>query len=141
MSKFLKKWELDEEKVTKGVKTFFDTNDFGEEIYFYIAQQDVKANKKYAKMLEAEAKPMRRAIQAGTVSEEASTKMLAKVLAHTILTGWENWKDDNGKVVAYTPEIGYDLLITYPQIYSFVDDESRKISHYTKAEREDDAKN
>lgn len=47
------------------------------------------ANKKFARLLEAKTKPLRRAIAVGAVDNERSIAIMQNVYAETIILGWE----------------------------------------------------
>ncbi len=51
------------------------------------------ANRKYTAMVERETKPLRRAMQAGTLSEDRAKPIMIKVFIKTIILGWQTFVD------------------------------------------------
>ena len=66
-------------------------------------------NSRYRDLLRAKLKPHRRAIQAETLSDDIADRLLAEVMAETVLLDWEGLTE-NGAPVAYSTAKARALL-------------------------------
>lgn len=137
---FLKKWQYDEDALTKGYPFVFEKNEKGEDIILYIAPP-VVSNKEYHAMLAKEIADFFKANPDAKIDEETDERILRKVRATTILKGWDNWTGSDGNYVDYTPAIGEKLFETFPEIYAWVNRKSEMKAQMTVEARETKAKN
>lgn len=79
-----------------------------------IARMD---NPAFKKAMQKELGPYKQAVRSGTLSEQQSEKIMSKVLAETILVGWEGMTD-GGKELPYTAENACRILAT-PHLKDF----------------------
>ena len=66
-------------------------------------------NSRYRDLLRAKLKPHRRAIQAETLSDDIADRLLAEVMAETVLLDWQGLTE-NGEPVAYSTAKARELL-------------------------------
>lgn len=66
-------------------------------------------NRRYRDMLQAKLKPHRRAIRAGTLSDEVTEALMTEVIVETVLLDWENI-ELNGVVVPFSRDAALDIL-------------------------------
>lgn len=52
------------------------------------------ANQRFARVLDAKTRPLRRAIAAGSLDEERGSQILMEVFAETVVLGWETRGED-----------------------------------------------
>ena len=120
------------------------------------------ANKLYAKVLERESRPYRRAMETETIDPEVALEVMQRVAAQSLITNWETkvgegddatWK--KGILPPKDPETGKrpdkllpikpeTLMATFkrlPDIYHDLDKQAKRMSLYRKAVLEVDAKN
>lgn len=124
----------------KGVELSYGINEDKTEIIFYVARAG-KANKAYQKALEVTFKPYRRSIQLGTMTEELASKLTLDVFATTILKGWENVQDENGKAMAFNKENAIKLLTDLPELYDDLTEKANNVANFRDETLEEDAKN
>ena len=77
-------------------------------------------NSKAQDLLEKLLKPHRFALQNNTIHIDVLKEINNKVLAQTVVLGWDGLIDDEGKPVPFSPSIAYDLLQN-PQYRDFRD--------------------
>lgn len=138
-------FETDENLETSGI--WVDYGDF--RIKIASAGQ---GNKKYIRYAEKALKPIRKAMQAGAVSNERSNTIMADIYAKTIILGWETSVD--GKMVnGIEPrEKGADLLpvnentiqetfLNLPNLFIDIQEQANSMSNFRKEELEEEAGN
>lgn len=76
------------------------------------------ANDAFAKALERESKPFKRAIQTKTLSNKQANDIYLKAFIATVLLGWENVRDRQGQELAFTPENATTLLNDLPDLFN-----------------------
>ena len=115
------------------------------------------SNKKYMSYAELKTKPFRRALQAGTMTNERSQALLYDIYAKTVILDWETadgvdekdgltkWKkgiqDREGNILPVTPE---NLIATFkalPDLFTDLQQAAESMSLFRKEEVEADAKN
>lgn len=125
------------------------------------------SNVKFAKMLEARTKPVRRQIDAGTIDPKLDRRIMAEVFAATVVKNWETLvgTDDEQQLVqgieadpsapegTYTHPIDENglvpfnnqnvvaTLIALPDMFSDMQRESNRAANYQTEQREADGKN
>lgn len=114
------------------------------------------ANRKYTAMVERETKPIRRALQAGTVSEERARPIMIKVFTETIIMGWQTWDDDakdgegewvdgiemrDGTVGKYTKENVTTVLNDLPAVFNMIKQDALADDIFKETVRQEEAGN
>lgn len=129
-----KMFKTDEVLETKGI-----VQDFGD-FKITIARAG-GANKKFAKASEEKFRPHRRALEAGLMSEELTTKILAEVFADSVILGWENVTDENGQPMEFTRENVIKLLTDLPELFTDIRAQATKLALYRRDDTEAAVKN
>lgn len=113
------------------------------------------ANKKFLSYVEQKTKPLRRAIQAGALSEERSAALFYEIYAKTIVLDWQIadgkkgeetvWKKGihkkGGGVLEVTPE---NIVLTFkllPNLFANIKEAAETMTLFRVEELEADAKN
>lgn len=114
--------------------------DYGDYGTFTIARSG-GANKKYTRLLEAKSRSHRRQIAAGNVDIDLIDNILQQVMASTVVLGWDNVYDRDGKKIKFSYDACIKLFKDLPDLYEFLRDESSIINNFLVLELEEDAKN
>ena len=104
-----------------------------------IARMD---NPAFKKAMQRELGPYKQAVRSGTLSEQQSEKIMAKVLAETILVDWKGMTEE-GKELAYSVDEAQRIL-SAPHLQDFrkmVVSFSEDAALFREAELEDAEKN
>lgn len=133
-------YKTDSVKETEGVDVTFPSNDDGSVPTFRIARMG-KANKKYTKAVERVSRPYRRQIDNKSISEELSEKLMLEVFVDTVLLGWSNIQDEEGKTIAYNRENAIKVMTDLPDLYAELSDEASKAARFRDEQQESEAKN
>lgn len=102
------------------------------------------SNRKYVTTLESEVKPHRRAIELGTLAEDAADELNIKIFCRSILLGWEHIQPkDDGIEVPYSESNAIDLLNKpeWQDLVQHLSTEARKAANYRDKAREVELKN
>lgn len=99
------------------------------------------ANKAFEKKMEFETKPVRRQLQNETIGNTQLLKILRKVYAETVVLGWENVEDRNGKPIPFNVENCIQLFTDLPDLFTDLQEQSRRAALFREQALEDDAKN
>lgn len=99
------------------------------------------ANKAFEKRMEIATKPIRRQLQNETAENAQLLKLLRKVYAETVVLGWENVEDRNGKPIEFTVENCIQLFVDLPDLFVDIQEQSRRAALFKLQVQEDDAKN
>ena len=109
-----------------------------------------QGNKKYVKYAEKALKPIRRAMQAGAVSNERSMAIMSDIYAKTIVLDWQvksdnGWKPGiegrDGEVLPFNKEEVAKVFEALPNLFIDVQEQANAISNFRKAEIEEDSGN
>lgn len=112
------------------------------------------ANKKFSNLLEQKLKPLRRALEAGAVSNERSNAILAEVYAKTIVLDWQTVKDPKkpdemvqgiegpkGDIIEFNVD---NVIMTFknvPNLFTDIRQQAEAISNFKAEELEAESKN
>lgn len=105
------RFETDETMETLGIPIKMD-----DKTTLYIARW---GNPRYQAMFQELTRPYRSAIEAGTIDEGLSRQLMTKVIAHTVLVGWDNLQED-GEEVIYSHQEAERILTQYKDFRSYV---------------------
>ena len=112
-------------------------------------------NNKFARILAANSKPYKRAIQNEQLSDEKANDLMMKTYAEAVVTNWETEVEEDGKKVfkkgilikgqeGLQPVNIENIVAVFkliPDLFSDVMAEASKLSNYISYQREEDAKN
>ena len=136
-------FETDEDLETSGI--WIDYGDFRVKI-----ASAGQGNKKFVKYAEKAFKPVRKAMQAGALSNERSLAIMSDIYAKTIVIDWEVKKDGefvkgieqrNGEIAAVNYEIIKQVFIDLPNLFMDIQEQANSISNFRKEELEEDSGN
>lgn len=99
------------------------------------------ANEAYLKRLEARAKPLRRQIQMETVDRVALEDLVRDVYAETVVLGWDNVTDIDGKPMEFNKANCLKLFNALPDLFQDIQEQSQRAALFRASIREEDAKN
>lgn len=124
---------------------------FGDEELRLTISRAGGGNTKYDRVVAANVKPYKRAIQADTISAEKVNAILAKTFAESVIVKWETKVDGEYKegielegvegLQPATPQNIAKVLIALPDLLEDIKAEATKISNFRLVVREEDAKN
>ena len=139
-------FETDEDLETAGI--WLDYGDF--RIRIASAGQ---GNKKYVKYAEKALKPVRKAMQAGALSNERSISIMSDIYAKTIVLDWEVTDPENsdemikgiesrdGSILPVNPENIAATFKALPNLFIDIQEQASSIANFRKAELEEDSGN
>lgn len=135
-----KQFGTDAAAETAGVKVEFGPNEDKTVPTFHLSRMG-KSNKRYSKALELATRPYRRQIELGTMSNDVADKLFLEVFVSTILLGWDNVQDREGKAMAFTKENAVELMGQLPELYDDLQEKAKSAALFRETALEDEAKN
>jgi len=96
------------------------------------------ANVAYDKAIDREMKPLRRAIEAKTVSTETIKRAIRKAFIETCLLGWKNVMGQDGKPLDFSKENAEMLFTTLPELYEDLARQSNTVSLFLLTAKADE---
>lgn len=109
------------------------------------------ANKRFAQLLDAKAKPYRRAIATETLDNEKGSELLREVYAEAVIRKWEtkaedgSWQEgveqEDGSVAPYSKAAVLKALTDLPDLFMDIQEQAQKVSLFRKSVREAEAGN
>lgn len=115
-------------------------NDVVLPIRFKIARSG-GANASFAKAMERESKPYKRAIQTKTLSNDQANTIFLRAFVAGSLLGWENVRDANNQPMQFTFDSAVNLLTELPDLFTDLREASQDASLFREAELEHDVGN
>ena len=135
-----KQFATDQTKEIEGVEVSYGFNDDGTEIKFFISRMS-KSNKAYSKALEKATRPYRRQFELGTMDEKKAEEIFKEVFCSTILKGWENVQDDDGKNMDFSVQGAKFLFQSLPDLYQDLQEKANSAALFREEMVEEEAKN
>ena len=111
--------------------------DIGDGVSLLIARI---GNPQYQKEFQKIAKPHRRALRRGTLSDEVAEKLLIKAMAKNILLDWKGLEED-GEPIPYSYENAVRILTEYKDLRDYVSDMANEIDAFKLEDDEEAEKN
>lgn len=133
-------FKTNDELERTGIFLEYGTTDDGKPIRILIARAG-GSNLAYEKMLEAEVKPYRRQLQNETLDTGVVLRVLKKVFAKTIVLGWENVQDKDGKPLPFTVDNCIKLFDDLPDLFKDIQEQSQRAALFRETILEADSKN
>lgn len=99
------------------------------------------SNAQYQKRMEALVKPYRRQIQTETIDPKQVEKLIRQVYAETVVLGWENVEDADGKPMPFTRENCLKLFEDLPDLFADIQEQAQRAALYRTEIREAEAGN
>lgn len=109
-----------------------------------------QGNKNYVRYAEKKLKPVRKAMDAGALSNERSQALMADIYAKTIVLNWQVMKDEewtngiearDGSIIDVTEENVEKTLRSLPRLFMDLQEQAMSVANFRKAEMEEDGKN
>lgn len=137
-----KQFKTNVSKENDGVEIEFSEaeNDDGSVPTFVISRMG-KTNKAYSKALEQATRPYRRQAELGTLKNDVAESLFIGVFVDTILRGWYNVQDAEGKDIPFTKQNAIGLLTELPDVYERLQQEAKLSSNFRDTALEAEAKN
>lgn len=135
-----KQFKTDTSLEKTGILLQYGENSKGQPICIRVARAG-GANDAYIKRMEAKVKPVKRQIQNETIERAALLSILREVFAETVVLGWENVEDENGKALPFTKENCVKLFTDLPDLFDDLQEQSQRAALFRAEVREADAKN
>lgn len=135
-----RQFKTDSKLEKEGVLLEYGQNSKGKSICIRIARAN-SSNDAYVKRMEAKVKPHRRQIQNETIERALLVGILREVFAETVVLGWENVEDENGKDMPFTKDNCIKLFTDLPDLFEDVQEQAQKAALFRAEIREADAKN
>lgn len=130
----------DTSKEIGGVPVTYGPNEDGSVPTFFLRRQG-RSNKAYTKAIEKETRPIRRQIELGTLTNEQGDPIIMGVFIKTILVGWENVQDVDGKEIQFSEENATDLFKKLPDLYEDLQSKAASAALFRDESLESEAKN
>lgn len=150
MSGLFKQYKTNADAEVNGVDYPAGSNEDGSQIVFIVARSG-KNNMAYRQAFDKAAKPHRRAMAAGTLSDAVAEALLLDVFCGHVLKGWRNIIADEGMADVFGIEVGAELpyskanaqklMLALPDLYEELSNAASNMALYTDAVRENEAKN
>lgn len=123
-----------------GILLQYGQNSQGKDICIRIARAG-GSNKQYQKRMEALVKPYRRQIQNETISNDVMEKLVQQAFAETVVLGWENVEDKDGKPMEFTVDNCLTLFKDLPDLFKDIQDQAQRSALFKAEVLETEAKN
>lgn len=130
-----KQFKTDEQVEKQGL-----TLNFADGISIVIARAG-GSNDRYFKRMEVLTKPYRRQIEAGTADRKVLQAVIIEVFAETVLLGWENVTDEEGKPLEFNKLNAIKVLTDLPDLFAEIQEQAGKSALFRLSLNEQDAKN
>jgi hypothetical protein len=131
------------------MKKLFGTSEDAEKEGVWIDYGDIRVkvaraggrNVKYQKVLEAESKPHKRALQTDSMPEDQARAMLMRVYSKTVVLDWENVDDGEGNIIPCTEENILAMFKEFPDFFLEIKNMADGVALFRDEELDADAKN
>lgn len=123
MKNLYKAYETDKKLETNGVKL-----DFGGPAFF--VKRAGGANRKFSSVFSDKIKPYKRAMDAGTLDENISDRILLEVYFETVVMGWENVADRQGALMEFNKENFVKLMTDLPDLWNLLRVEAAEMRNF-----------
>lgn len=109
-----------------------------------------QGNKNYVRYAEKKLKPVRRAMEAGAMSNERSMALMADIYSKTIVLDWQcrvddEWKqgieDKLGEIIPFNQTNVEEAFHNLPRLFMDVQEQAQSLSNFRTAELEEETKN
>lgn len=133
-------FETNAELENVGISVTYGPNKNGS-IPTFIISRTGKSNKAYMKALNKAQRPVQKQIQLGTLPDEQSEQIYLDVFVSTVLKGWSNVYDKEGKELAFNKQNAIKLLKQLPELYDDLFAKANNAALFREEELEEEAKN
>lgn len=91
------------------------------------------SNREFATTLAAKLRPHRRAIDAGTLSDEVAKEIQMEVYFKTVIIGWEGVTDREGNALEYNFDNFRKVMMDLPDLWNTLRDEADNMKNFQAA--------
>ena len=98
------------------------------------------ANESYQRFVEHKMRPHRTSVNAGTMAESTSRKILIEAYSEKIILAWDGVTDENDEPLEFSKENVVKVLTDLPDLFEDIVRESSRVSNYIAEQAEADAK-
>ncbi len=99
------------------------------------------SNQKYSKVASAKLKPYARQLHTKTADPKVIERVMAEIYAESVIIGWKNVKDSEGKAMSFTKANVVKLLTDLPELFADIQRAADDVALFREEELEEDAKN
>ena len=137
-----KQFATNSEKEMEGVEVQMTEAENGDgSIPTFVVSRMGKSNKRYSKALEAATRPYRRQIELGTMNNDKAEEIFMGVFVDTVLKGWKNVRDEDGKPLEFTKAAAVKHFTDLPEVYERLQEEAKLSANFRDAALEEEVKN
>jgi hypothetical protein len=140
MSSLYSQFKTDKNIEQEGVILEYGKTDDGKIIAIRIARAG-GGNLRYTKLLEAAIKPYRRQLQNETMDNNIAETITQRVYAQSVVLGWENVEDAEGKPMEFNVENCIKLFKDLPDLWSDIQSQANRAALFRQDILDEDAKN
>jgi len=98
------------------------------------------ANTKFATVLFEKTKLFKNRLVTDLLDESASQSMLAEVYAESVIIGWDNFRDRDGKVMEYTKQNVVKAMLDLPDLFLNIRSHASSLNTFKLSDDENDSK-
>ncbi len=92
-------------------------------------------NKKFSRVFNAKLKPHRRKYEQGVLEDDIQERILAETYAETVILGWKDVHDRNGKKLTFNVKNCVKLLLDLPDFFAELQNQANSFATF-KADQE-----
>lgn len=135
-----KQFKTDEALETDGILIEYGVTEAGLPIRIKIARAGGR-NTAFSKALERATRPYRKAIQTGTLDNKTADNLYKDVFAETVVLGWVNVEDQDGKAMEFTKENVVKLFNDLPDLFNDLREQAANVALFREEVLENDLGN
>lgn len=98
-------------------------------------------NLAYQKQMEKATRPHKKALQTGTLDNAVAEKLFREVYADSVIVGWENITDADGKPLVFSRENVVKVMEDLPDLFADIREAAANMSIFRDEERKADLGN
>lgn len=140
MSSLFKQFKMDAKKESEGIEIQYAPN-ADKTIPTFRVRRMGPANTAWAKALERASRPYKRQLQLDTLDEATNRRISMQVMLETVLVGWSNVQDADGKELVYSMENAKMIFNALPELYLDICGQAANAALFHDDAQESDAKN
>jgi hypothetical protein len=133
-------FKTNKETEVNGIWIEYSPNSDGSIPRFKISRLSSR-NRKYARILEQETKPHRRAIELGAMKDDDAENIMVKVFCKSVLLDWENIQEEDGSSIPFTENNAFKLFSDLPDLYDDLNAKARSATLFKDAVMDSEAGN
>ena len=134
-------WDLYETDMDKEIEGFW--HEVNKKIKVKLARAG-GANLSFTKAMEEKTRDHRKrggAFEGQKVDVELATDLMKQAFAETIILDWKGFTKKDGKPLAYSAKVAYDLMVSLPDLFNELRDAAGEAANYRSEDMQDDVGN